>query len=105
LDSGIQVVETCLVEFYTIRLLSFSPSLVLSNLSIVREGVAIYVASLLLKGPIDSWIFLALVAFLEIVKAGTFFVPARLGTQDVAIVLAVALVTGDATIGLYLAAV
>lgn len=105
LVAGIKFVETWLVEFYTMHSLSFSLSLILSNLSIVLGGVEIYVASILLGGPIDFWTCLALVAFIEIVKAGTFFVPARLGTQDAAIVLVVALVTGDAAIGLSLATV
>lgn len=103
--AGTKHIEDWLVDFYVNRKRQFSISFVLSILTIVMGAVEIYVASIFLNSPIDFWICLPAAAFIEVVKAGTFFVPARLGTQDVAIVSVVALVTGSASTGLSMAVV
>ena len=45
----------------------------------------------------DSWI---IEAFAQLVRAGTFFIPASIGAQESAMVLVCGIVTGDATVGL-----
>jgi hypothetical protein len=105
LVAGTKFVETWLVDFYVRRSRSFALSLALSSLTVVMGGLELHVASIFLDSPIGFWTCLALIAFVEVVKAGTFFVPGRIGTQDVAIVSVVTLVTGDAAIGLSLAVV
>ena len=45
----------------------------------------------------DSWI---IESFAQLVRAGTFFIPASIGAQEGAMVLVCAIVTGDATVGL-----
>lgn len=65
----------------------------------------IYVAMLFLGQPITLWEAWIIEAAAQLVRAGTFFIPASLGAQDGALMIVASAMTGQPTTGLALAVV
>ena len=103
--AGIRDVENWLVVFYTKERRRFAIAFALSIVHIVVGVLEIYVAAALLGHPIGFWSCWAIVGLIEVVKAGTFFIPIRLGAQEVAMVFVVGAFTGNPALGFSLAVV
>ena len=65
----------------------------------------IYVAMLFLGQPVSLWEAWIIEAAAQLVRAGTFFIPASLGAQDGALMLVASAMTGQPTTGLAMAVV
>lgn len=89
-----------LVNFYSARKLRFAAALILALCAWFVGAVSIYYTMLLLDTPVsftDAWL---IEAFAQLVRAGTFFIPASIGAQEGAFVLVCAILSGSASSGL-----
>lgn len=96
----IEEFEDRLVEFYTKRGRRFSAALGLALSNWFVGALSIYYTMVFLGTPVsftDAWI---IEAFAQLVRAGTFFIPASIGAQEGAFVLICATLTGSASSGL-----
>jgi len=94
-----------LVQFYTERRLRFGGAFLLAFINWVLGVVEVYVVMGFLGHSIsfvDAWIIEALA---QLVRSGTFFVPASLGAQEGTFMLVCATMTGNSTLGLALSMV
>lgn len=101
----IHEVEDRLVSFYTERRARFAGALALALISWLLGVVEVYVLMQFLGHPIsfiDSWVIEAMA---QLVRAGTSFIPASIGAQEGAIVLACSAITGDPTLGFALSVI
>jgi uncharacterized protein (TIRG00374 family) len=95
----IQDMDIRLSEFYADHKGRFSIALFLALISWILGVVEIYVTMFLLGHPVsltDAWI---IEATAQLVRAGTFFIPASLGAQEGAFMVIGAAITGSPTVG------
>lgn len=98
-------VDERLVEFYTERRWRAAGAFSLALLSWMGGIVEIYVVMFLLGHPVsfaEAWIMEALV---QLVRAGTFFIPASLGAQEGTLVAVCSAMTGNPAVGLALSVI
>lgn len=106
LDSAldhIRDVDERLVEFYTRRLGRFGCTLGLGFANWFLGALEVYLALRFLGHPVsftDAWIIEAVA---QLVRAGTFFIPASIGAQEGAFLLVCTSLTGDPLLGVALA--
>ena len=96
----IEAFDERLVEFYSRRKVRFSAALMLALSNWFVGALGVYYTMLFLDVPVsftDAWI---IEAFAQLVRAGTFFIPASIGAQEGAFVLVCAILTGSASAGL-----
>jgi len=101
----IHEVEDRLVSFYTERRARFAGALALALINWLFGVVEVYVLMQFLGHPIsfiDAWVIEAMA---QLVRAGTSFIPASIGAQEGAIVLACSAITGDSTLGFALSVI
>jgi putative membrane protein len=101
----IEAFDTRLVSFYSRRKGRFAAALLLALCAWFIGALSIYYSMMFLGTPVsftDAWI---IEAFAQLVRAGTFFIPASLGAQEGAFVLVCATLTGSASSGLAVALV
>jgi hypothetical protein len=100
-----QEFDRLLLDFYTSAPLRFALVLALALLNWLLGAAVVWATLHFMGRPIgfaDAWVIEAMT---QLVRAGTFFIPASLGAQDAAIMLAMRVMTGDALAGLALALV
>lgn len=102
---AIEGVESSLVDFYRHHPVRFAGSLVTAVLEIVVGVVAVYLSLRLLGQPASPTSAVVVEAFVLFVTAIFFFVPANVGTQDGALVLACSAIFGSPALGVALAAI
>lgn len=101
----IHEVEDRLVSFYTERRARFAGVLALALINWLLGVVEIYALMQYLGHPVsflDAWIIEAMA---QLVRAGTSFIPASIGAQEGAIILACSAITGDPTLGFALSVI
>lgn len=103
--SGVSEVEDRIVRFYMMERARFATAFVLTTVHVILGAFEIYTTARLLGHPMSFWSAGVVVALVEVVKVGTFFIPISLGAQEGAMVLVVGAVTGNPTLGLSLAVV
>jgi uncharacterized protein (TIRG00374 family) len=89
-----------LVSFYSRRKRRFGSALILALCAWFVGALSIYYTMTLLDSPVsftEAWL---IEAFAQLVRAGTFFIPASIGAQEGAFVLVCAIVSGSASSGL-----
>ncbi len=98
-------VDRRLVDFYTQRRMRFGGTLVLGFANWFIGVLEVYVAMHFLGHPVsftDAWI---IEAAAQLVRAGTFFIPASIGVQEGAFLLICTSLTGNPLLGVALALV
>jgi glycosyltransferase 2 family protein len=103
--SGIREVEDRAVRFYSDAHARFAAAFALTTVHVMLGAFEVYITAWLLGHPMDFWSSWVVVALVEVVKVGTFFIPISLGAQEGATVLVVGAITGNPTLGLSLAVV
>ncbi|HSS64942.1 MAG TPA: lysylphosphatidylglycerol synthase transmembrane domain-containing protein [Gammaproteobacteria bacterium] len=101
----IEAFDARLVNFYTRRKRRFTAALILALCAWYIGALSVYYTMVFLGTPVsftDAWI---IEAFAQLVRAGTFFIPASIGAQEGAFVLVCATLTGSASSGLAVALV
>ncbi|MFH0344221.1 MAG: flippase-like domain-containing protein [Chromatiales bacterium] len=101
----IHEVEDRLVSFYTERRARFAGALALAFINWLLGVVEIYALMQFLGYPVsfmDAWIIEAMA---QLVRAGTSFIPASIGAQEGAIILACSAITADPTLGFALSVI
>ena len=96
----IESFEDRLLTFYAKRKRRFSAALALALCNWFIGALSIYYTMIFLGTPVsftDAWI---IEAFAQLIRAGTFFIPASIGAQEGAFVLVCATLTGSASSGL-----
>ncbi len=96
----IEAFDNRLVRFYSRRRRRFTAALVTGICAWFVGALSIYYTMMFLGTPVgfaDAWI---IEAFAQLVRAGTFFIPASIGAQEGAFVLVCAALTGSASTGL-----
>ncbi len=88
-----------LVQFYTQKRPFFFGALGLNLLNWYLGALEIYIILYFLGHPISIAESIILETFVELVRAGTFFIPATLGTQEAAFLLATGAITGQPALG------
>lgn len=88
-----------LVHFYTTKRSSFYGALGLNLLNWYLGALEVYVILSFLGNPISPGQAIVLETLVELVRAGTFFIPATLGTQEAAFLLATGAITGQSALG------
>lgn len=101
----IQEVDAYFVAFYRDRPGRFTAALLIAWLAWTIGAVEIYVLMIFLGHPVsfaEAWVIEAVA---QLVRAGSFFIPANLGAVEAGFVLIGQALTGQAALGLALAAV
>ncbi len=101
----IEAFDARLVRFYSRRKGRFAAALIMALCAWFIGALSIYYSMMFLGTSVsftDAWI---IEAFAQLVRAGTFFIPASLGAQEGAFVLVCATLTGSASSGLAVALV
>lgn len=101
----IRDVDDRLVRFYTRDRVRLIAALCLSCAGWFLGAAEIYVALYFLGQPVSFWDAWIIEGAAQMVRAGTFFIPASLGAQDGALFLVTSAMTGQPTTGLALAVV
>ena len=97
--SHLQEFDERLVHFYTLKRPLFFGALGLNLLNWYLGALEIYIILYFLGHPISIAESIILETFVEIVRAGTFFIPGTLGTQEAAFLLATGAITGEPALG------
>ena len=97
--SHIQEFDERLVHFYTLNRRLFFGALGLNLLNWYLGALEIYIILYFLGHPISIAEAIILETLVEIVRAGTFFIPGTLGTQEAAFLLATGAITGEPALG------
>jgi glycosyltransferase 2 family protein len=97
--SHIQEFDERLVQFYTSQRSHFYGALGLNLLTWYLGALEVYVILYFLGHPVSYTEALMLETLVELVRAGTFFIPATLGTQEAAFLLATGAITGQPALG------
>lgn len=97
--SHLQEFDDRLVQFYTRKRPYFFGALGLNLLNWYLGALEIYIILYFLGHPISIAEAIILETFVELVRAGTFFIPATLGTQEAAFLLATGAITGQPALG------
>ena len=95
----IQEFDERLVQFYTQKRPFFFGAFGLNLLNWYLGALEIYIILYFLGHPITLAESIILETFVEIVRAGTFFIPATLGSQEAAFLLATGAITGEPALG------
>jgi len=101
--AGLRAFDALLLEFYTSDPWRIAAVLALAMLNWVLGAAGVWVTLQFMGRPAsfaDAWV---LEAMAQLVRAGTFFIPASLGAQEGALMLVMRAMTGDALAGLALA--
>ncbi|MGH8467574.1 MAG: flippase-like domain-containing protein [Gammaproteobacteria bacterium] len=101
----IHEVDERLASFYTERRARFAGALALAFINWLLGVVEVYALMQFLGYPVsfmDAWIIEAMA---QLVRAGTSFIPASVGAQEGAIILACSAITGDPTLGFALSVI
>jgi len=96
----LQEFDQRLIDAYSAQHLRFSAAIVLAFGNWAAGAFGVWLTLLLLGHPVsllDAWVIEALT---QLVRAGTFFVPANLGTQEGALVAVCGALTGSPAAGL-----
>ncbi len=101
--SHLQEFDERLVHFYTLKRPLFFGALGLNLLNWYLGALEIYIILYFLGHPISIAESIILETFVEIVRAGTFFIPGTLGTQEAAFLLATGAITGEPALGVAVA--
>jgi len=96
----LQEFDERLVHFYTLKRPLFFGALGLNLLNWYLGALEIYIILYFLGHPISMAESIMLETFVEIVRAGTFFIPGTLGTQEAAFLLATGVITGEPAFGM-----
>lgn len=88
-----------LVQFYTEKRSYFFGAFGLNLLNWYLGALEIYIILYFLGHPISIAESIILETLVELVRAGTFFIPATLGTQEAAFLLATGAITGEPALG------
>lgn len=104
-EATARAIDQRLVYFYRHRPGAFVGVFLLTLLNWCLNLVEIFVIFHLLGIPISIQDALIVEAGVQLVRAGTFFIPANIGSQEGAFVIAVTALTGDASLALTIAAV
>ncbi len=92
-----------LIHFYTQNRKRFAAAIALAFLNWVVGAVEIYVAMIFLGHPVsfaDAWIVESVA---QLIRSAAFFIPAAVGAQEGAFLLAFSVMTGEATLGVAMA--
>ena len=95
----LQEFDERLVQFYTQKRPLFFGAMGLNLLNWYLGALEIYIILYFLGHPISIAESIILETFVEIVRAGTFFIPGTLGSQEAAFLLATGAITGDPALG------
>ncbi len=98
-------IDERLVHFYTAHRARSAAAFMLALLNWLGGVVEVYVVMWLLGYPVtfaEAWIIEALV---QLVRAGTFFIPASIGAQEGTLVLICSAMTGNPAVGLALSVI
>jgi putative membrane protein len=95
----LQEFDERLVQFYTRKRPLFYGALGLNLLNWYLGALEVYIILYFLGHPISIGEAIILETFVELVRAGTFFIPATLGTQEAAFLLATGAITGQPALG------
>ena len=95
----LQEFDERLVHFYTLKRPLFFGALGLNLLNWYLGALEIYIILYFLGHPISIAESIILETFVEIVRAGTFFIPGTLGTQEAAFMLATGAIAGEPALG------
>jgi uncharacterized protein (TIRG00374 family) len=98
-------IDERLVSFYTQDPRRLAGAFALSCLAWLLGAMEIYVTLHLLGHPVSFWEAWIIEGAAQLVRAGTFLIPASLGAQDGALFLIGAAMTGQPTTGLALAVI
>ena len=101
----IYAMDDRLVRFYTRHHARFATALVLALLNWLLGVLEVYVTLLFLGWPVswqEAWIIESMT---QLVRAGTFFIPANLGAQEGVFMLVCGVITGNPNTGLAVALV
>jgi glycosyltransferase 2 family protein len=96
----LQEFDDRLVHFYIEKSAFFFGALGLNLLNWYMGALELYIILYFLGHPISIAESIILETLVELVRAGTFFIPATLGTQEAAFLLATVAITGEPTLGL-----
>lgn len=97
--SHLQDFDDRLVHFYTRKRSYFFGSLGLNLFNWYLGAFEIYIILYFLGHPVSIVESIILETLVELVRAGTFFIPATLGTQEAAFLLATGALTGQPALG------
>jgi glycosyltransferase 2 family protein len=97
--SHIQEFDDRLVQFYTKKRSDFYRALGLNLIVWYLGALEVYVILYFLGYPVSVSEAIMLETLVELVRAGTFFIPATLGTQEAAFLLATGAITGQPALG------
>lgn len=98
-------VDERIVRFYTVHWKRFAAALSLALVNWTLGAVEVYAVMWWLGQPVtlvDAW---GIEAMAQLVRTGTFFIPAGLGTQDGTFVFVCSAITGNAPVGLAMSVV
>ena len=98
--SHLQDFDERLVEFYTKKRPYFFGALGLNLLNWYLGALEVYVILYFLGHPVSIAESIILETLVELVRAGTFFIPATIGSQEAAFLLATGAITGQPALGL-----
>lgn len=93
-------VEDRFIQFYTGHRSRFSIAVLLSVLQWFLGMLEVYYALAFLGHPVSLTDALIIEAVAQLIRAGTFFIPANLGAQEGAFVITCTAITGSPTLGL-----
>ena len=96
----IRDIDEHFVDFYTRRIVHLLSSLALSFGNWLTGTCEMFVTMWLIGYPVSFTDALIIEATAQLVRAGTFFIPASIGVQEGAFVVSVQLLTGSADAGL-----
>ena len=96
----IREIDEHFVEFYTRRRVNLLSALALSFVNWLTGTCEMYVTMWLIGYPVSISDALIIEAATQLVRAGTFFIPASIGAQEGAFVVSVHLLTGSVDAGL-----
>jgi len=96
----IEEVDGHFEHFYVSRRARFAAAVALAAFNWLLGVVELYVAMILLGFPVSVTDAMIIEAMAQLVRAGTFFIPASIGAQEGIFVLVIKLLTGDAALGL-----
>ncbi len=101
----VREIEDRLAQFYGAHRARFGGALSLAFINWLLGAVEVYAVMQFLGHPVslaDAW---AIEALAQLVRAGTSFIPASIGAQEGALVLASTAMTGSGTLGLALSVI
>lgn len=99
----IQELDDKLVNFYTQHRSRFALSIFLGTLNWLLGAVEIYVVMIFLDHPVSFADAMIIESLVQLVRTGTFFIPAGIGAQDGIFFLVCKVITGQPELGVAVA--